>query len=245
MCGFYKWKGFYMKLIKKDRLQYSLCDVNANLSILGAFQLVEDATTEMMGMLHLDGETCLREYGGMWVYVRNRIELRDKIHWLDEYTIESYISSIGGAKLKIDTIIKTNGKIAVVSRAELCALDKETNKIRRTCTVGINEKIIAESPETDIIFEGFNYSLSKLIDTVVVRSSDIDFNNHTNNIAYVKYLCNQYNTSERAKIPITAIEIQYANQTFEGDTLKVYRCYDNVFSIQSNGKTVVNCTICA
>jgi acyl-ACP thioesterase len=99
--------------------------------------------------------------------------------------------------------------------------------------------------ETDVVFEGFNYPLSKLIDTVVIRSSDIDFNNHTNNIAYVKYLCNQYNAAECAKIPITAIEIQYANQTFEGDTLKVYRCYDNVFSIQSNGKTVVNCTICA
>ncbi len=232
-----------MKLIKKDRLQYGLCDVNANISMLGAFQLIENASTEMMGILKLDGETCLREYGGMWVYVRNRIEFREKMHWLDEYTIESYISSIGGAKLKIDTIIKTNGKIAVASRAELCALDKETGKIRRTSTVGINEKIIAEPTETDVVFEGFNYPLSKLIDTVVIRSSDIDFNKHTNNIAYVKYICNQYNTPERAKIPITAIEIQYVNQTFEGDTLEIYRCQDNVFSIQSNGKTVVNCII--
>ena len=232
-----------MKLIKKDRLQYGLCDVNANISMLGAFQLIENASTEMMGILKLDGETCLREYGGMWVYVRNRIEFREKMHWLDEYTIESYISSIGGAKLKIDTIIKTNGKIAVASRAELCALDKETGKIRRTSTVGINEKIIAEPTETDVVFEGFNYPLSKLIDTVVIRSSDIDFNKHTNNIAYVKYICNQYNTPERAKIPIKAIEIQYVNQTFEGDTLEIYRCQDNVFSIQSNGKTVVNCII--
>lgn len=232
-----------MKLIKKDRLQYGLCDVNANISMLGAFQLIENASTEMMGILKLDGETCLREYGGMWVYVRNRIEFREKMHWLDEYTIESYISSIGGAKLKIDTIIKTNGKIAVASRAELCALDKETGKIRRTATVGINEKIIAEPTETDVVFEGFNYPLSKLIDTVVIRSSDIDFNKHTNNIAYVKYICNQYNIPERAKIPITAIEIQYVNQTFEGDTLEIYRCQDNVFSIQSNGKTIVNCII--
>ena len=232
-----------MKLIKKDKLQYGLCDVNANISMLGAFQLIENTTTEMMGILKLDGETCLREYGGMWVYVRNRIEFREKIHWLDEYTIESYISSIGGAKLKIDTIIKTDGKIAVASRAELCALDKETGKIRRTATVGINEKIIAEPTETDVVFEGFNYPLSKLVDTVVVRSSDIDFNKHTNNIAYVKYICNQYNTPERAKTPVNAIEIQYVNQTFEGDTLEIYRCQDNVFSIQSNGKTIVNCII--
>ena len=232
-----------MKLIKTDRLQYSLCDVNANLSILGAFQLIENANTEMMGILKLDGENCLRKYGGMWVYARNRIELRNKMHWLDEYTIECYISYIGGAKLKIDTVIKIGDKIAVASRAELCALDKETGRIRRTDTVGVDNKIIAELPETNVIFDGFHYTPSELVDNVVIRSSDIDFNKHTNNIAYVRYISNQYTTPERTKMPITAIEIQYANQTFEGDVLEIYRCQDNIFSIQTNGKTVVNCII--
>ncbi|MBR0212175.1 MAG: hypothetical protein IJQ55_01080, partial [Alphaproteobacteria bacterium] len=153
-----------MKLIKKDKLQYSLCDANADLSILGAFQLVEDANTEMMGMLKLDGETCLREYGGMWVYVRNHIELRRKIHWMDEYTIECYISSIGGVKLTIDTIIKTGNNIAVVSRTELCALDKETNRIRRANSVGVNENVVAEIPETDIVFDNFKCIPSEMID---------------------------------------------------------------------------------
>lgn len=232
-----------MKLIKKDKLQYSLCDANANLSILGAFQLIEDANTEMMGMLKLDGETCLREYGGMWVYVRNRIELRNQMHWMDEYTIECYLSSIGGAKLKIDTVIKVGNKIAVVSRAELCALDKENYKIRRADTVGVNKTVTAESPETDVIFNGFNYNSFELVNTVVVHSSDIDFNHHTNNIAYVRYISNQYTTKERIKIPITAVEIQYANQTFEGDELEIYQCSQNAFSIQNNGKVIVNCTI--
>ena len=232
-----------MKLIKKDKLQYSLCDANADLSILGAFQLVEDANTEMMGMLKLDGETCLREYGGMWVYVRNHIELRNKIHWMDEYTIECYISSIGGVKLTIDTIIKTGDNIAVASRTELCALDKETNRIRRANSVGVNENVVAEIPETDIVFDNFKCIPSEMIDNIVVHSSDIDFNHHTNNIAYVRYISNQYSIKERIKMPVNAIEIQYVNQTFEGDNLEIYRCSENTFSIQSNGKTVVNCII--
>jgi acyl-CoA thioesterase FadM len=232
-----------MKLIKKDKLQYSLCDANADLSILGAFQLVEDANTEMMGMLKLDGETCLREYGGMWVYVRNHIELRRKIHWMDEYTIECYLSSIGGVKLTIDTIIKTGNYIAVASRTELCALDKETNRIRRANSVGVNENVVAENPETDIVFDNFKCVPSEMIDNIVVHSSDIDFNHHTNNIAYVRYISNQYSIKERIKMPVNAIEIQYVNQTFEGDNLEIYRCSENAFSIQSNGKTVVNCII--
>ena len=232
-----------MKLIKKDKLQYSLCDANADLSMLGAFQLIEDANTEMMGMLKLDGETCLREYGGMWVYVRNHIELYNKIHWMDEYVIECYISSIGGVKLKIDTVIKTRGKIAVASRTELCALDKETNRIRRANTVGVDEKVVAEIPENDIVFDNFKCVPSELVDNVVVHSSDIDFNHHTNNIAYVRYISNQYDVKELTTMPVNAIEIQYVNQTFEGDKLEIYRCSDNAFSVQSNGKTVVNCII--
>ena len=230
-----------MKMIKKDKLAYSMCDVAANLSLLGAFQIVEDANTEMMGMLKLDGETCMREYGGMWVYVRNRIELRKQIHWMDEYVLECYISSIGGARLTIDTCLKTDGEIAVVSRAELCAIDRQTTKIRRANTVGVNENVISEAPEIDIRFNNSDFVPSELVDSVFIRSSDIDFNRHTNNISYVRYILNQYNTT--SKKTIVASEIQYIGQTFEGDKLDVYRCAPNNYSIRCNGKIVVNCAI--
>ena len=102
---------------------------------------------------------------------------------------------------------------------------------------------MAEIPETDIVFDNFKCIPSEMIDNIVVHSSDIDFNHHTNNIAYVRYISNQYSIKERIKMPVNAIEIQYVNQTFEGDNLEIYRCSENTFSIQSNGKTVVNCII--
>jgi acyl-CoA thioesterase FadM len=118
-----------------------MCDTSANLSALGAFQIVEDAITELMGILELDGETCVRKYDGMWIYVRNRVELRRKIHWMDEFVIECYVSSISGVKMVFDTVIKTNNEIAVVSRAESCAIDRQTGRVRRANTVGLNENI--------------------------------------------------------------------------------------------------------
>ena len=232
-----------MKMIKKDKLAYSMCDIAANLSLLGAFQIVEDANTEMMGMLKLDGETCMREYGGMWVYVRNRIELRKQIHWMDEYVLECYISSIGGARLTIDTCLKTDDEIAVVSRAELCAIDIQTKRIRRANTVGVNENVISEIPEIDIRFNNSDFVPSELVDSVFIRSSDIDFNRHTNNISYVRYILNQYKTTSTRYKPIGATEIQYIGQTFEGDKLDIYRCGRNNYSIRCNGTIVANCTI--
>jgi acyl-ACP thioesterase len=82
-----------------------------------------------------------------------------------------------------------------------------------------------------------------LIDNVVVRSSDIDFYNHTNNISYVRYIVNQYSINTQKQKPISQIEIRYVNQSFEGDTLKIYRCSDNTYTIKSDDKTIVNCLI--
>ena len=232
-----------MKLVKHDRLNYSFCDTAANLSAVGAFQLVEDAICEMMGELKLDGETCVREYDATWVFVKNRVEIRRPVHWMDEYVIECAITDIGGVKLLVDTVIKSGGNVAVVSRAELCAIDHQSGRIRRANTVGVDDKIKPEKFDVDIEFQKIDFTPIDLLDTVVVRSSDIDFNRHTNNVAYVRYIVNQYDANLRGQRPICAIEIRYINQSFEGDTLKIYRCGDGVFSIYSDDKNVINCTL--
>lgn len=232
-----------MKLIKQDRLHYSMCDTAANLSALGAFHMVEDAITELFGLLRLDGEVCVKEYDGMWIYARNRIEIRHPVHWMDEFILECYISSIGGAKIIVDTVIKSKNHIAVASRAELCAIDRQTSRVRRANTVGVDDTITAENPEIDIKFNKDTFVPSQIIDSVVVRSSDIDFYHHTNNIAYVRYLVNQFTMQEQRQKPLTEIEIRYVNQTFEGDKLDIYRCSENCFTIQNGDKSVVNCWI--
>lgn len=61
-----------MILNKKDRLPASFCGADVKLSVEGAFRIVEDMVTEIMGDQKIDGVTCMREYGGMWVFVRDR-----------------------------------------------------------------------------------------------------------------------------------------------------------------------------
>ena len=136
-----------MKLVKKDRLAASSCGADVKLSVEGAFRIVEDMVTELMGDQHIDGVTCMREYGGMWVFVRNRIEMPQALAWMDEYTATSYISSFSKIRLYIDTVLqKADGSIALKSRLELCAVDLETGKIRKSESVGVGEKTPAEEP---------------------------------------------------------------------------------------------------
>ena len=235
-----------MRLVKKDRLSASSCGADVNLSVEGAFRIVEDMVTELMGDQHIDGVTCMREYGGMWVFVRNRIELPQPLAWMEEYTVTSYISSFSKIRLYIDTMIhKADGSIALKSRLELCAVDLETGKIRRSESVGVGEKTPAEEPVFDIAYTKEKPVRGELIDEITVRSADIDYCHHTNNVAYVRYFVNQIAADKLIERPVKAIEVQYAAQTYEGDRLGIYRCSseNEAYVIEKDGAKVVSCII--
>ena len=235
-----------MKLIKTDRLAASSCGADVKLSVEGAFRIVEDMVTELMGDQHIDGVTCMREYGGMWVFVRNRIEMPQPLAWMDEYTATSYISSFSKIRLYIDTVLqKADGSIALKSRLELCAVDLETGKIRKSESVGVGEKTPAEEPMFEIAYTKEKPVRGDLIDEITVRSADIDYCHHTNNVAYVRYFVNQTGVDELIKHPVRTIEVQYAAQTHEGDKLSVYRCSseNEAFVIEQDGAKVVSCII--
>ena len=235
-----------MRLIKKDRLTASSCGADVKLSVEGAFRIVEDMVTELMGDQHIDGVTCMREYGGMWVFVRNRIEMPQPLAWMDEYTATSYISSFSKIRLYIDTVLqKADGSIALKSRLELCAVDLETGKIRKSESVGVGEKTPAEEPMFEIAYTKEKPVRGDLIDEITVRSADIDYCHHTNNVAYVRYFVNQIGVDDLIENPVKAIEVQYVAQTHEGDRLGMYHCdsENEAYMIEKDGSKVVSCII--
>ncbi|MBE6019406.1 MAG: hypothetical protein E7230_03575 [Clostridiales bacterium] len=235
-----------MKLVKTGRLAASSCGADVKLSVEGAFRLVEDMVTELMGDQHIDGVTCMREYNGMWVFVRNRIEMPQPLEWMEEYTATSYISSFSKIRLYIDTVLqKADGSVALKSRLELCAVDLETGKIRKSESVGVGEKTPAEEPVFEIAYSKEKPVRGEMIDEVTVRPADIDYCHHTNNVAYVRYFVNQIGVDDLIAKPVRAIEVQYAAQTHEGDRLSVYRCEseNEAFVIEKEGAKVVSCII--
>ncbi len=58
-----------MKLIKKKKVGASITDSMANLSVIGMFQTVEDAVTELLGELKVDNMTVKKEYNTVWVFM--------------------------------------------------------------------------------------------------------------------------------------------------------------------------------
>lgn len=236
-----------MKFIQNRKIYSSMSDADACLSPVGLFQIVEDALTELMGELKVDGLTSKRLYNAFWVFTKNRIELYKKPCWNDDIKVESFISSHSLVKLNIDTALKdAQGNLIAYSRTELCALDLETKRIRKVATVGISDDLECETPIVNIAFSKIGDENLSLLEKVQVRSTNIDFCHHTNNIEYLRFLLATYSVDEISR-SFKEIQVDYINQSFENEELEIYKSTkDNVdsFVIRRGDTDIVKCEIC-
>lgn len=236
-----------MKLIKNQKVCASATDSLANLSIIGIFQTVEDAVTELFGNIKIDNITMKKKSNAIWVFIKSRIRKLKDIAWNEGFETTCFISSVTKATVSVDIAIRNTSKeLCAYSRVELCALDLQTGRIRKISTLGIDDEIITENPESDIAFTRFNDGELQEKGQVQVKYTGIDLSRHTNNIEYVRFMLNTYSVSELEKYPIREIEVIFVNQSFENDVLSILkRSFEgkDIFAIQRDDKTIVKSEI--
>lgn len=237
-----------MKLIKKQRVTASISDAQANLSVLGVFQIVQDAVTEMMGRLKIDGVTAKKEYNAVWVFSRNRTKLFKTIPWdNDESTVTAFVSVITRATICVDVSLKDhNGEMIAYSRIEMCPLDLSTMRIRRVDTTGVTDQITTEQAEIEMPFTKLDCSPTELADEVRVRSTNIDMSQHTNNVEYIRFILNTYSVKQLKDRCVREMEIRYVNQSYENDVLSIYKQSEqdkDLFLLTCDGKNTVKCEV--
>lgn len=236
-----------MELSKKQWVSISTMDTEGNLSVLGTYELIQDAITELMGLNKADGRIARDVYNALWVYVKTRVKFYKKIAWKEDYTVNAFFSCITPAKIAIDVEVKnTADEVAVYSRTELCALDITTQRIRRMFTVGINADLLTKRQVPEIEFSKFDTVDLPVVDTVKVKSTNIDYSHHTNNTEYVRFIMNTYSVAEIEKMQIKEIELVYAGQSFENDILtlkKLEQQNKHLAVLEKDGSPVIKCEI--
>ena len=232
---------------KQTYVTGSMCDGKLQLSVLAADEIVENAVTELMGDLGIDGIVAKEKYNAMWVIVKNNMCFIRRPAWREKFTVYCYISKHSTVKLNVDTIVKDEGgEMLLKSRLELAAIDLETGKIRKAETVGFTEDI--ENPvETEgLEFSRFPKETGELTESVIVRSTSLDYCYHTNNIEYVRFVLNTYGIEQFKQHEPKQVEIHYGNQSFEGEKLDINKLYTedgDLFSITRDGSLITSCRI--
>ncbi len=235
-----------MKLLKSQKVPSSLSDSNAELSVMGVFQVVEDAITEFMGDLKIDGITAKKVYNAIWVYSKTKIKFLKNIGWNQEYKVCCGISKVSNVTMDIDVGIKnTRDELCYYAKTELCALDMASGRIRKVSSVGVDESMKSEAL-SDISFTKIDAKDLPVEEEIKVRFTNIDYASHTNNKEYVRFMLNTYSVAELNESSIREMEIVFANQSYENDVLTIRKgscCNKDIFAIQKDGADIVKCEI--
>ncbi len=236
-----------MKIIKNSTVRGSESDASANLSVIGVFQIVQDCVTEILGKYEIDGVSLLRKYNAFWVFSKNGVRLIKPIAWSEAYTAEVFISDYSLARVFVDVAIKDGaGELAAYARVELCALDAATFRIRKTSTVGMDSRIVCEAAEYGITNETPSENGLSLVERITVRSSNIDLNNHTNNVEYLRFVLDTYSVAQIKARPIAGVDVCYVNQSYEGDVLEVCKRSDgdsDTVALFKDGTVIFKCKL--
>ena len=236
-----------MKLQKEQKVSASMLGSSERLSIIGTFQIIENALTELTGKLKIDGITVKEKYNAFWVFVKTRVKFFKKILWNEDLLVSCFISSKSLARIYFDIEAKNSlGELIFYARIEACALDFTSQRIRKLSTVGVDENTEVEKETMDISFSKFDYESLPLIEQIKIRSTNIDMSHHTNNLEYLRFIINTYSVAELETKTAKEMEVVYASQSFENDVLDVLKgCYENkdIIVLQKQDKPIVKCEI--
>lgn len=199
-----------MKTRIKRKVSYHMCDQNKNLRPDALIKYFMEASSQ-------NTLEFAPEYSELpWVLYRWYIEIDDEIKKDDEIEIETSVRKNRGFFVYRNFYIYKNNKVVVKSESVWLLLDEKLEKIKKIPQqiiekYGVTEGYQSPKKETKKLD---NYEESKKI---FIRKSDIDQNNHVTNSAYLEYMDEVRELSQKIK----TIEIIYKKQIFYDDKIEI------------------------
>lgn len=226
------------------------CDPSGRLSLVGALTLIEDVVTATMAKLELDGFTVRRKYGAIMVFSKNHLKFLQDINWQDKVVVSCYFTMQSAARMNADICVKKGGKIALYARTEICAVDVTTGRIRRMDSVGVDGRVKLVKAQYDLPWNAMDGE-GELKETATVRTGNIDYAGHTNNVEYIRMLLDTFTLEEWRGMAPKELQVAYLNQSFLGDQLAIWavdnqldaNMHERIYTIKKDQQPVLRCAV--
>ncbi len=231
---------------RKHRINYTETGQDLELSLVDAFNVVQNVMTEYFETFKSDNIVLKNQNNAIWVLTKTRIHFDKYPQWRDSIISRGYMTKVKPIRIETESQTYTKQKEKLfTARQECCVIDLDTRKIRKINTVNFPENMETENSAIESSYMRLKdeFSEKDFMFEQKVYSSDMDFSRHTNNTIYVKYIANTLTCNFFDENVITDMEIHYINESREGDLLQVYRKFKekNIieFLITSGEKEVI------
>lgn len=183
-------------------------------SILGYFQ---DAAATYLAYHHIAAFD-LQAEGNTWVIADYNVEICDKLPmWLDEVTTVICPSEVSGVKMYFD--FQVVGKNGVVAAKGTCCWSAINVASARPLLLPNLMTIEGESvvKHDRVVYPAVTEASSEY--RRLANRSDIDFNDHVNNISYVKIALSGIPADIAKKTLVRSLAVKFIRQSFLGEEL--------------------------
>ncbi len=211
------------KYTEKIRIRQSECDYKQFLSFADIFARFQDVSIRHSELLHNDSSV-LTPKNLFWVIAKSKIRIYDRPLSGDTVEICTWPEKPQKIRGRRNYKMTKDGSLLIEGNNDWVILDRNTNGFFLIDDLYdpdfkfFPERIMSEEPHRfsdDFSCEPFA--------EYTVRSIDIDFEGHMNNVAYVRALFGLFSREELDKMDPKEIEFHYKVSCYEGDRLLWYK----------------------
>lgn len=216
-------ENFYAQTFDVDSLHV---DYEKKFDLCGLMRHFHLAAEKHAYALGVDANTLWREYGAIWIITRIRVEITGDLPvWQQRIDVETYPLAPGLVRLEREATFAREGRRFANLSSEWCMLDAVNGRPRRPAQTGYPAAMPHRDGRVTADFTKFapEYDETDCIYAHTVRLGDLDMNVHMNNVAYIRLACDAFKVSELKGKKLSSFEIAFKSQSFEGETVGVYR----------------------
>ncbi len=219
-------KKMKVECVNNYKVFYSFLSRGLSLKIHEAFNFAQNNATEYFKNFNGDNMNVRKKDNAVWVVSKSRMHIFKGVSWLETLKGESYTSLVKNIRVETETkFTDKNNELVFVVGHQHCPLNMDTRKI-----IKVDEITFPKDMDEDpTLFEGDYLKLhdkfeeSDFVYEQKVFSQDIDYSNHANNVAYIRFIMNSLSNDFLDSINITDVEIHYLAESKEGQTLRIYK----------------------
>lgn len=186
--------------------------------LLGFLQDIGAKHAEHLGF----GESAMSHNDRFWVYARKKLIMKKWPQWHNQVTIKTWPRGLKGLKANRDFIIYCNNEIIGECVATFMAIDTKT---RRPVIPKLPQSLIDKFPQNTLNFEPEKVILPPnmaVVNSISVKESDLDNNNHANNTKYALWVLDSLPLSFLGENEIKEFEINFLAEANLNDEIQIH-----------------------
>ena len=160
-----------------------------------------------------------------WIVTKMKLVPYSKLKAGDKVNFTTWTHEPGVVRALRDGVLKHKNTIKAKYVAEWCCLDFETRRPRRINSINYPELKMEKTNFNKMDFSNLKEEFNELdyCYSRIIRSSDIDVNQHTNNLKYNQIALDAFSVKELNSFKIKEYEIYFMNESYEGDEIAVFK----------------------